>query len=169
MYEADIRAKWLIINDITLKKSIAQLLGTNAYLPDGSYNRTWVASQVFGNPDLLQQLNQLVHPQVHQDAAEWIAENAQSPFLLYEAAIMQAAGKGNRFDKVVVVTAPTELRIKRIKQRDNRSEEEIINIINRQMPEYERLKMADFVIENDEKKPVLEVVLRLMEEFGKQK
>ena len=98
MYEADTRAKWLITNDIILKKSIIQLLSSTAYLPDGSYNRTWVASQVFGNPNLLQQLNQLVHPRVREDAAQWITQHQSSPFLLYEAALMQASGNGNTFD-----------------------------------------------------------------------
>lgn len=159
IYEADSRAKSLMNNDLSLKKSIQNLLGEQAYSPTGEYNRAWVASQVFNNPDLLKQLNGIVHPRVREDAEQWIQQHSKAPFLLYEAAIMKAAGDGNHFDKVIVVTAPIDFRIKRVQKRDNRSEQEIRDIIARQISEEERLKIADFVIENDEVKPLLEQIL----------
>ena len=161
IYDADSRAKYLIKNDITLKESIKNLLGENAYMPTGEYDRTWVASKVFNNPDLLNQLNLLVHPCVKKDSHNWVKKYPKSTFLLYEAALMKAAGDHNMFEKVVVINAPTNLRIKRIQQRDKRSEQEIRDIIARQITDEERLKIADYVIENDDKKPVLEQVLTL--------
>jgi dephospho-CoA kinase len=74
---------------------------------------------------------------------------------------MKAAGDNNMFDKVIVVNAPISLRIKRIQQRDKRSEQEIKDIIARQISDEERLKIADYVIENDDKKAVLEQVFQL--------
>lgn len=165
IYDADSRAKYLINKDISLKNSIKKLLGTNAYTPADEYNRAWVASQVFNNSDLLKQLNSLVHPCVHKDAHQWVKKYPQSPFLLYEAALMTAAGNNNMFHKVIVVKAPIDLRIKRIQARDERSEQEIIAIIARQISDEERLKIADYVIENDDKKSVLEQVLKLYEIF----
>ena len=161
IYEADLRAKFLINNDLSLKKSIQNLLGNQAYTSTGEYNRAWVASRVFNNPDLLKQLNAIVHPRVREDAENWVQQHSKSPFLLYEAAIMKAAGDGNYFDKVIVVNAPINLRIKRVQKRDNRSEQEIRDIIARQISDEERLRMADFVIENDEKIPLLPQVLDL--------
>jgi dephospho-CoA kinase len=161
IYEADSRAKSLMNNDLSLIKTIKNLLGEQAYTPTGEYNRAWVASQVFNNPDLLKQLNGIVHPRVREDAENWIQQHSKAPFLLYEAAIMKAAGDGNHFDKVIVVTAPMALRIKRVQQRDNRSEQEIRDIIARQISDEERLKIADFVIENDEERPLLEQILDL--------
>jgi dephospho-CoA kinase len=161
VYDADSRAKYLINNDLSLKKSIKNLLGESAYTSTGEYNRAWVASQVFNNPDLLKQLNLLVHPCVHKDAQGWVKKYPNSPFLLYEAALMKAAGDNNIFDKVVVVSAPTDLRIKRIQARDKRSEQEIRDIIARQISDEERFKIADYVIENDDKKAVLEQVLEI--------
>ena len=161
IYDADSRAKYLINNDLSLKKSIRSLLGENACTTSGEYNRKWVASQVFDNPDLLKQLNSLVHPCVHKDAHEWVKKFPNSPFLLYEAALMKAAGDNNFFDKVIVVNAPINLRIKRIQARDKRSEQEIQDIIARQITDEGRLKIADYVIENDDKLPVLEQVLEL--------
>jgi dephospho-CoA kinase len=161
IYEADSRAKYLINNDLSLKKTIQNLLGEQAYTSTGEYNRAWVASQVFNNPDLLKQLNGIVHPRVREDAENWIHQHSKAPFLLYEAAIMKAAGDGNHFDKVIVVKSPIALRIKRVQKRDNRSEQEIRDIIARQISDEERLKIADFVIENDEVKPLLEQILNL--------
>ena len=161
IYDADSRAKYLVNNNLSLKNSIKNLLGENAYTTSDEYNRKWVASQVFDNPDLLKQLNSLVHPCVHKDAREWVKKFPNSPFLLYEAALMKAAGDNNFFDKVIVVNAPIELRIKRIQARDKRSEQEIQNIIARQITDEERLKIADYVIENDDIKPVLKQVLEL--------
>jgi dephospho-CoA kinase len=161
IYDADSRAKYLINNDLSLKKSIKNLLGENAYTSNDEYNRAWVASQVFNNPELLKQLNSLVHPCVHKDAYDWVKKYPNSPFLLYEAALMKAAGDNNMFDKVIVVNAPISLRIKRIQQRDKRSEQEIKDIIARQISDEERLKIADYVIENDDKKAVLEQVLEI--------
>ncbi len=166
IYEADARAKYLISHDQLLKKSIIELLGEQAYLASGDYNRAWVASQVFGNPILLSKLNALVHPKVRQDATDWIQQNQQTSFVLYEAALMKAAGDGNTFDKVIVVNAPVDLRIQRIKVRDQRSEAEIRAIIERQISEEERKKIADFTIENDEKQPLLPQILDLYEKFS---
>jgi dephospho-CoA kinase len=163
IYEADSRAKALMNNDLALKKTIKNLLGESAYTPTGEYNRAWVASQVFNNPALLQKLNAIVHPRVREDADNWIKQNTNSPFLLYEAAIMKAAGDGNYFNKVIVVNAPIDLRIRRVQKRDNRSEQEIRDIIARQISDEERLKIADFIIENNEVKPLLEQIISLYE------
>lgn len=162
IYDADSRAKYLINNDLSLKKSIKNLLGENAYNSSGDYNRVWVASQVFNNPDLLKELNSLVHPCVHKDARIWVKKYPSATFLVYEAALMKAAGDKNIFDKVIVVNAPIDLRIKRIQGRDGRSEQEIRDIMARQISDEERLKIADYVIENDDKISVLAQVLNFM-------
>ena len=166
IYDADSRAKYLINNDLSLKNTIKNLLGDDAYTLTGEYNRAWVASQVFNNPDLLKQLNLLVHPCVRKDSHDWVAKYSKSPILLYEAALMKAAGDHNMFEKVIVINAPVELRIKRIQARDKRSEQEIRDIIARQISDEERLKIANYVIENDDKKPLLEQVLTLYERIS---
>lgn len=166
IYEADSRAKWLIKNDFSLRASIIHLLGESAYYQNGEYNRGWVASEVFHKPDKLLQLNALVHPAVHQDAKDWVKSHQDSPFLVYEAALMNAAGNGNFFDKVIVVTCPLALRIQRIQKRDNRSITEIDAIISRQVPEEERLKFGDYIVINDEESSLLDQVLHLYEQLS---
>ncbi|MFN8354666.1 MAG: dephospho-CoA kinase [Spirosomataceae bacterium] len=166
VYEADTRAKWLMNHDTLLREQLTALLGAEAYTADGEYNRVWVASQVFGNQELLTKLNTIVHPRVWQDSADWTQAHALAPYLLYEAALMKAAGQGNAFEKVVVVVAPVELRIKRTLARDTqRSEAEVRAIISRQMADEERLKIADYLIQNDDSQLVIPQVLALHEKF----
>ena len=163
VYEADARARWLTTHDPLLRKQIVELLGETAYLPSGEYNRVWVAGQVFGNPELLGKLNGLIHPRVRQDGAEWVQQNSgKAPYLLYEAALMRAAGDGNPFAKVIAVHAPVELRLQWVLTRDaHRTEADVRAIMANQVTDEERLAWADFILENDEKKPLLGQVLAL--------
>lgn len=166
VYAADERAKWLTEHDPILKADIQRLLGPSAYDALGRYNRSWVAAQVFADPGLLTQLNGLIHPRVFADTRTWVAQHADSPYVVKEAALMNAAGQGNTLDRVVVVQAPVALRIRRIRQRDpHRSEEEIQHIINRQLPDDQRLQMADYVLENDEVHLLLPQIDALHREF----
>jgi dephospho-CoA kinase len=166
VYNADERAKWLTNNDLQLRKEIKELLGRQAYDQSGLYNRKWVAEQVFTNPALLKQLNQLIHPRVFEDTDRWIKQYENEPYIIKEAALLNRAGEGNDLDKVIVVTAPLDLRIKRIQQRDpQRSIEEIEAIINRQKSEEEFRQIADYELINDEKTMLIPQVLALHEGF----
>ncbi|GAB2527571.1 dephospho-CoA kinase [Spirosoma aerophilum] len=166
VYEADERAKWLTEHDPILKADIQRVLGANAYDATGKYNRAWVASQVFSDPSLLAALNGVIHPRVFADTAAWVIEHADKPYVVKEAALMKAAGDHNSLDKVVVVQAPVALRIARIRQRDpHRSEVEIQHIIDRQIDDAERLRIADYVVDNDESQLLLPQIIRLHEEF----
>lgn len=172
VYEADERAKWLTNHDPILRADVVRLLGPDAYDAAGRYNRAFVAAQVFTDPALLNQLNALIHPRVFADTVRWVDEQARHPYVLKEAALMNAAGprqggQGNDLDAVVVVTAPQALRIERIRQRDpQRSLSEIQAIIDRQMSEEARLKLADYVLVNDETELLVPQILRLHALFG---
>lgn len=166
VYEADDRAKWLTNHDPILRADITRLLGPEAYTEAGQYNRFWVATQVFANPDVLQQLNALIHPRVWADSAAWVQTHPGRPYLIYEAALMRAAGDRNALDKVVVVYAPETLRIQRVRQRDpHRSEAEISQIIQNQITDDERMQIGDFVVKNDESELLIPQVLALHQRF----
>ncbi|CCH57248.1 dephospho-CoA kinase [Fibrisoma limi BUZ 3] len=170
VYEADERAKWLTEHDPILKADITRILGPNAYDITGRYNRAWIAAQVFADPDLLLQLNNAIHPRVYADTALWVRSHADQSYVVKEAAIMRAAGDGNSLDKVIVVHASIALRVERIRLRDpHRTDEEILNIINRQISDDERLAMADYVLENDEQQLLLPQILALHTTFTTRK
>lgn len=162
VYEADLRARWLTNHDLGIRRDIIDLLGSESFTIHGDYNRTYVASRVFSDSGLLQQLNKIIHPKVFEDTDRWLSQNWEHPYVIKEAAIMNKAGDGNTLDFVIVVTAPVSLRLARIKARDQwRSEEEIMAIIKQQKSEEERLAMADFVISNDLNVPLIPQVLEL--------
>ena len=167
VYYADERAKWLTEHDPILKADITRVLGPQSYNTLGKYNRTWVASQVFAEPVLLNQLNAVIHPRVMADTALWVSQHADQPYVIKEAALMRAAGDGNSLDKVIVVVAPAALRIDRIRTRDpHRTLSDIQHIIDRQVSDEERLRLADYVLHNDESQLLLPQILRLHQEFS---
>ena len=167
VYEADARARWLTQHDPILQADIVRLLGTLAYDAAGTYNRAWVAAQVFGDPDRLTALNALIHPRVLADTDAWVRRQ-RAPYVIKEAALLRAAGDGNDLDAVAVVTAPLPLRLQRIRQRDpHRTNAEIRAIIDRQMGDEDRLRLADYVITNDETDLLIPQILRLDQQFRK--
>lgn len=165
VYEADVRARWLTDHDPAIREEVTVLLGEAAFA-DGTYNRKFVASKVFSDPNLLQKLNGIIHPRVFADSDSWLLRQARQPYVIREAALMNRAGEGNTLDFVVVVTAPLPIRIERIRERDpQRQKTEIQAIIDRQISEEARLKLADFVINNDPNTALIPQVLSLHKKF----
>ncbi len=147
IYNADMRAKWLILNKPSVKESIIDLLGTEAYFHSGEYNTTFVAGKVFEDQNLLIKLNQIVHPAVKIDFEEWcFNKEGHYPYVIKEAAIMK-----NKLglDHIIYVYASEDVRLKRILSRDHRTVEEIRRIMEKQFSEKEFRSISDFVIDND--------------------
>jgi dephospho-CoA kinase len=109
---------------------------------------------VFNNPEKLELLNSIVHPVVIQDAVDW-ANTQTSCYSLKEAALLFESGSYKTLDYTILVVAPEELRIERVMNRDGVSREEVLNRINKQMPEEEKRKLADFIIVNDGIQPLI--------------
>lgn len=151
VYDADYWAKWLIVNDTEVKQAITALFGPEAYLPDGQYNRALVAGIVFQAPAKLAALNAAVHPAVERHARTWHDEQARKglPYTLKEAALLVESGSHQFLDALIVVTAPEALRIRRVMTRDGVSEEAVRARMANQMPEPEKVRLADHVIVND--------------------
>lgn len=160
IYDADSRAKFLMENNQQLVSRIKKLLGAEAFDSNGRLNNLFVANMVFKNPELLAQLNALVHPVVASDTFEWIKEQA-SPYVIKEAALLFESGANKNMDAVVVVQAEERIRIERVMLRNKITEEQVKDRIKRQMPESEKLRLADYVIVNDGSKSLIRQVLNL--------
>ena len=157
-YDADSRAKWLMNHSPSLKQQIIALFGEAAY-EGGELNRSLLAKKAFTDPDLLKQLNQLVHPEVGKDYHAW--QKAQkAPYSLKEAALLFESGSYKDLDLIITVTAPESLRISRVLKRDaHRSRKDIEDIINKQWPEEAKVSRSQFVIVNDDHQGVIDQVL----------
>ena len=148
VYYSDIRAKEIVNNNAFLKTRIIQLLGDKAYDQDGKYNRKWVAQKVFNNEKLLLELNKIIHPAVKSDFEFWVREQ-KGDFIFKETALLFELNLDKNCFKTILVTADESLRIKRVMERDGKTCQEIKNIIQKQMSEQEKIKRADFIIENN--------------------
>ncbi|GGP05584.1 dephospho-CoA kinase [Cloacibacterium rupense] len=148
VYNSDFWAKELVNIDENLKHRIISLLGENSYDEDGEYNRPYVASIVFENEELLLELNKIIHPAVKEHFENWV--NAQnSEFVFKETALLFELKLNESCYQSILVTAEDNIRIKRVMDRDQKTYREIEAIMQKQMPEKDKIKKADFVIENN--------------------
>ncbi len=158
-YIADERARALM-HKSPLKEEIIHRFGTDSFDQKKQLNRAFLAHLVFTNPDLLKQLNELVHPRVAQDFQTWV-QNQKAPYIIYEAAILFETGGYKTFDYTILVTAPKKVRIFRLKKRDATSEEKIRKRMQNQWPDEKKEKLADWVIINRDLADTQQQVLRL--------
>lgn len=149
VYNSDNRAKEIVNENQDIQQKIIYLLGEKAY-ENGVYNRSFVANCVFNNNELLQKLNEIIHPAVRQDFLDFV-ERQNSQFIFKETAILFELGLDKDCDEVILVTANTEMRIERVMVRDGRTRQEIEQIIAKQMPENEKIQISDYVIYNNQK------------------
>jgi dephospho-CoA kinase len=168
VYDADSRAKSIMTTDGILIAQIKKEFGDLAYLSDGSLDREYLSRVIFENQEKRSLLNQMVHPRVAADTDRWLDQNREASYVVREAALLIESGAYLRVDKVILVTAPEELRIKRVLARDpHRLREEIRKIIATQMPEEEKKKVADVVVYNDETQLLVPQILQLHNQFLK--
>lgn len=149
VYYADDRAKYLMQNEPFVIDAIMRAFGNDVYT-DGTLNRKLLADRAFGDKDKVAKLNSIVHPAVFLDNDKWLAEQQKKnhAYVLKEAALLIETGSYKKLDKLIVVTAPEDVRIERIRARDNSTVEEVRARIQHQLPEEEKIKLADFVITN---------------------
>lgn len=147
---ADPLAKELMVSDEELRKAIADQFGSNSYNKDGSLNREWLATEAFQRGRSLE-LNQLVHPVVGREVNRRMEEARQSgsPLFVEEAALLLLYGRPRGFDYILVITAPVQMRVTRVVDRDGMSRDEVEERIAKQQSDEEMVRMADLVLEND--------------------
>jgi dephospho-CoA kinase len=165
VYDADSRAKDLMTTDGILVSGIKKEFGELCYHHDGTLDRKYLGDRVFNRTEDLKKLNALVHPRVAADYQQW-QEAQHFPYVLKEAALLFESDSYKSLDKIIVVSAPADLRLKRVQGRDkHRTADQIRSIMHNQMPDEAKLERADFVISNDDTHPVIHQVLELHHRF----
>ncbi len=114
---------------------------------DGAVDRDALTRRVLSDPAELAALEAIVHPAVHHERTRFIVEHGDSPALLFEIPLLFETGGGEAFDKVIVVSAPAEVQRRRVLERPGMSEEKLEALLARQMPDEEKKKRADFVVD----------------------
>ena len=165
VYDCDREAKRIIAENEEVQRAIIHLLGEEAFV-NGVYNTAYVAKRVFAQKELLERLNQIVHPAVKADIIRHspLSGSAASPlinppFLFLESAILHESGFDKLCDKVIVVEAPEEIRIARTIARDYHGDTSPANINKvRARMRAQHIPTGDLVINNDGNTPLADIV-----------
>jgi len=120
-----------------------------------------LASLIFQDSKALQMINEIIHPRLMQRYSSWSGQYAGHSYTLLEAAVIFENGLQGYFDKIINVSAPIELRIKRIMKRDKLSRRQIENRISKQWPDEKKNKLADFIILSDNKRFMIPQVIKI--------
>ena len=163
VYYADDAAKRLMNEDEQLKEKIQLQFGNEVY-KNGQLDKKHLANIVFKSPQQLALLNALVHPATLRDAERWMQKQSTA-YAIKEAALIFESGAHEHLDYVIGVTAPAPLRILRTMQRDGITREEVIARLDKQMDDTIKMKLCDFVINNDEQEMLLPQILSLHEKL----
>ncbi|SUX47796.1 dephospho-CoA kinase [Chryseobacterium indoltheticum] len=148
VYYSDDRAKDIVNDNEDLKIRIKELLGSDSYDENGLYNRKFVAEKVFNSKDLLHSLNEIIHPAVRLDFEDWVKK--QTKYLIFkETALLFELLLNKQCYRSILVTAEDNIRIKRVMDRDGKTYREVQSVMEKQMPEKEKIKLADCIIYNN--------------------
>ncbi len=159
LLQADAVAHWLMEPGRPIYEEVVRRFGREILNPDGSINRPQLAKAAFstpgGAPPRVKELNEIVHPAVIAHENEWMEEIGQrdpNAIAIVEAALILESGTASRFDHLIVVTCQLEQRIQRFARRLGISEDaaraEVARRMAAQIPDEEKIKAADFVIDN---------------------
>lgn len=161
VFYADDAAKKVMVEDPILIDALKKEFGSESYFDDGSLNRKHIAGIVFNNEAELAKLNAIVHPAVFRAFDNWLAGIKNAPYVMKEAALLFESSSYKMCDKTIMITAPLELRINRVTQRDELTRAEIESRNARQFSEEKKVRLADFTIRNDDTKLIIPQVLEL--------
>ena len=159
VFNSDIAAKDVYFN-AEIKVRIIKLLGNEAYLSDTRINKAYISSKIFSDTQTLQQLNAIIHPAVIDTFKDFVKKNP-TKLIIKETALLFEAHLEKEVDKIIVVAADDELRVKRVMERDGLNKEDILKKIKTQLAQEEKIKKADFVIYNNEQSLLLPQVLTI--------
>ena len=160
VFNADDEGKRLLNGDQEVRRAVITGFGEGLYA-SGELDRRSLAAIVFNDPAALQKLNGIVHPAVRERFRAWCDEQKGSPYVVMEAAILAESGGAAAMDHLAVVTAPEDLRIRRVMERDGAGEEEVRARMRNQADDDARVAKADTVIVNDDRTMVIPQVLAM--------
>jgi len=164
VYRADDESKRLTDSSPVIRKKLTKLIDDSIFIGD-KLDRKRLAALIFNDEVLLKKVNGIIHPEVRDDFRLWV-EKQTSNFIrspdtvakqncALESAILFESNFEQEVDVILMVYAPIELRLKRVRLRDGTSEAEIMKRLNNQLPDDLKREKADFVIINDDIQPII--------------
>lgn len=159
VYYADMEARRLIQEHPVLVEGYRKLFGEKAF-EYGKLNRSHVAKMIFHDPELILKVNALVHPVVREDFFQW-SRRQNAPYVIEEAAVLLEGGGNHLLDKIILVSAPENVRIARVVRRDGMSEEQVLKRMKYQWNDDKKRLFCNFEITADDNHLVVPQVLKI--------
>lgn len=146
VFYSDIESKALMF-DAQIRSHVVDLFGKESY-DSNQLNKKHIADQLFVDPKKRNSLEAILYPRVREEFQKW-ASKQKTPYVINESALIFEKNIASYFDKIILVKAPLDLRIKRVLERDSTTESEVKNRIALQEQTSKNEKLSDFVINND--------------------
>ncbi|KAF2517502.1 dephospho-CoA kinase [Flavobacterium salilacus subsp. salilacus] len=146
VYIADEEAKNILYTPDVIAEVTAAF--GEGVLTEGIPDRKKLAAMVFNSPEKLQTLNTIIHPKVNDHFYNWLNAHKNVPFVIKEAAILFESGSYKNCDKIILVTAPKDIRVQRVMKRDGSTEEEVQKRMDNQWSDEKKRELSDFIINN---------------------
>jgi len=166
IYNSDERAKEVYFN-ADVKKQVIKLLGKEAFLSRYELNKAFIAQKVFSAPNILPQLNAIIHPAVNEDFKEFVSKQAPETIIVKESAILFETGSYKTLDGTILVVAPEKLKIERVMKRNAVTKNDVLKRMKTQWKDEHKIPLANFLITNDQVEPLLPQVTHIMETLKK--
>lgn len=160
VFVADEEAKKLYLLP-TVRNRMEDLFGKGMYQENGQLDKEKLAGIIFNDPAALQKVNALIHPLTLGRYHEWLAAHSAHPYTLHESAILFENRLEHEFDRIINVSAPLDVRLARVKARDNNTADRVIERMRNQMPEEDKNRLSDHVIYNDGKQFLIPQVIAI--------
>lgn len=164
-YIADDQAK-KIMDDPEIIKKVRGIFDENV-IENEKLNRKKIAELVFSSPNLLKKLNEIIHPAVRENFDNWLKNNEKSNFIVKEAAILFESGSYKDCDKIILITAPQDIRIERVMNRDKVSREQVLDRMKNQWDDAKKAEFSDYIIDNTDLSVSLKEVELILKELNK--
>ena len=163
VYDTDREAKRLMLEHEGIRADLIALLGEEVYTAAG-LNKPLLAAYIFSSPENAQKVNAIVHPRLREDFRNWAFRQEQAGCQLVgvESAILFESGFDREVDKTLTVSAPLELRITRVMERDRVGREQVLERITAQISDEERNRLSDFSVENAETSDIHAQLVRIL-------
>lgn len=163
VFNSDAISKEIVQNNDEVRQALIHLFGPSVY-PKGILDRVFLAEIIFNDEHARNQINAIVHPKV-REAFDQFAAKQNVEIVFNEAAILFETGSYKQFDRIILVTSPEEIRISRVAKRDNVDREIVRDRIRAQWSDEQKKPLANFIIVNDDKQPVLVQIEKTISEL----
>jgi dephospho-CoA kinase len=163
VFMADDVARRLMNSDPEIAGGINEIVSKDLY-GGGELDRKELAKMIFNQPELLRQVNAVVHPAVLSNFEAWTL-SCDTPYVIMEAAILFESHADKLVDRVVTVSAPVEERISRVMGRSEMTRMEVLERINNQLEDDEREEKSYYIIHNADNEMIIPEILKIHEDM----